>query len=41
MKKTIRKTGGSLAIVFNVEECKIYKIEEGKIFDIELVEEKK
>jgi ribosomal protein S8E len=42
MRKEIKKMGSdSKGIIFNKEECKVYKIEEGKIFDIELVEVKK
>lgn len=35
MKKTIRKTGMSLGVTFNKEECRIYNIEEGDIIDLD------
>ncbi len=34
MKKTIRKTGMSLGVTFNKEECRINNIEEGDIVDL-------
>jgi len=33
MKKIIRKTGMSLGVTFNKQECQIYDIEEGDIID--------
>ena len=36
MRKIIRKTGGSLAIVFNVEDVKVYQLKEGDTVDIEI-----
>jgi hypothetical protein len=38
MLKVIKKYGGSLIILFSKEECHIYNIAEGKIYDVELVE---
>lgn len=40
MKKIIKKIGKSIGVSFTQDEQKIYGIEPGKIFDIELVEEK-
>lgn len=40
MKKQVKKYGNSLVIQFSKEECKIYDIEQGKIFELELNEVK-
>lgn len=40
MKKIIKKWGDGVGIYFDKEECKIYDIKEGKIFEIELNEVK-
>lgn len=36
MKKIIKKIGNSIAVIFNLEEQKIYGIESGKVYDIEI-----
>lgn len=36
MKKIIRKTGNSLGIIFNAEEQKIMKLEEGDVIYFEV-----
>jgi hypothetical protein len=36
MKKSVKKYGGSLIMLFSKEECKIYNIHEGDIFEVEL-----
>lgn len=36
MRKTIKKWGDSLVVVFNSEERKVYDIEQGDIVDIEM-----
>ena len=40
MKKIIKNVGNSLGIIFNKEEQKAYKIKKGKIFDINIKEDK-
>jgi len=40
MKKQVKKYGNTLIINFDKEEARLYHIEEGKIYDIELVEVK-
>lgn len=37
MKKQIKKIGGSIGITFSKEEKEIYTIQEGDIFDVELM----
>lgn len=41
MKKLIKKIGKALVIIFTKDEQKIYGIREGKVFNIEMNEEKK
>lgn len=40
LKKEVKKYGGSLIMQFSPEECRIYGIAEGKIFEVELSEVK-
>ena len=36
MKKIIKKTGNSLCIILDKEDCKIHNLEEGNIVELEL-----
>lgn len=36
MKKKVKRYGGSLIILFSKEECDIYDIKEGNVYDVEL-----
>jgi len=40
MKKIIRKVGDSKGIIFNKEECEVYNINIGDVFDLEICKTK-
>lgn len=40
MRKEIKRYGGSLVISFSPEEIRIYKLKEGRVYDVKLSEVK-